>query len=182
MKGVSVQFATDEATPSRSFGYGFFDAPWSCYELTGDKKYLEIIKLGQLSEIAVYRHPRQTGSVADRYIAETGDTSLKDRYTACAADPALWKASLHNDNYYELDCFYLAWQCTGDLTFINEGTRLTLNDIAWELPMLTVGEQSTDRVWTPQRLVNRIALGGAAMLRNELFPKLAVSCQDSRTS
>jgi len=179
ISGCSVRFDTDEAKLSRSFGYGFFDAPWACYELTGDRKYLDFIQLGIRAEIARYRHPRQTGTVADRYIAETGDAGLKDRFTARVADPAFWKTSLHNDNYYELDTFYLAWQTSGDLRFIDEGTKLTLNDITWELPMLTMGEQSADRVWTPQRLVNRIVLGGPAMLRNELYPKHAVSWENA---
>jgi len=175
LTGFSVRFDTDAATPARSFGYGFFDAPWACYDWTGEKKYLDFIRLGIESEFASYRHPRQTGIVADRYIALTGDTALGPRYVAAAKDPALWRSSLHNDNYYELDAFYLAWQCTGDLAFIDEGMKLTLNDIAWELPMLTQGEQSTDRVWTPQRLANRVALGGSAMLRNELYPRLGAS-------
>ncbi|MCZ7646039.1 MAG: hypothetical protein M5U26_12260 [Planctomycetota bacterium] len=164
---------TNDTNPG--FGYGFFNAPWFAWEFTGARKYLEHIRLGMERDLRDYRHLRQTGQCADRYIQETGDTSLKDRHVAAAKMPYLWESSIHNDDYLDIDSFYVAWQCTGDMNFLTEGLKLSYNDILWELPMLTVGEQSTDRVWLPQRLLNRVALGGPAMLRNELYPKHAVS-------
>jgi hypothetical protein len=181
ISGAAVHFASGKAeTGGRSFGYGFFDAPFACYDLLNDKKYLDFIRLGMEAEMTgSNRRLRQTGSIAGRYVHETGERSFKDKWAAQAQNEDLWTQSLHNDNYYELDPFYLAWQCTGDIRFVTEGLKLTLNDITWALPMLTVAEQSTDRVWTPQRLVNRIALGGPAMLRNELYPKLGLSWENA---
>ena len=174
---TEVTFKTDKERTGRGFGYGFMDVPWAAYELTGDRRYLDFV--GQAVEYDTLRYhmrmPWGTATVAARYLDETRDFKLAERFQAIAADPRLWIRSLHNGGYNELDNFYYAWQCTGDLKHINEGTKLLCNDMTWELPMLTEAEQSTDRVWLPLRFANRITLGDISMRRNELFPKHAAS-------
>ena len=45
--------------------------------------------------------------------------------------------------------------------------------------MLTSAEQTTDRVWLPQSLANRMTLGDLSILRNQIYPKHAVSWEYS---
>ncbi len=173
----SVQFETEKETTGRGFGYGFMDVPWAAYECSREKRFMDFIGHAIRYDTTVYhvRMPWVTSTVAVRYLMETGDVSLAERFKSICADEKIWKRSLHNSTYHEMDSFIYAYICTGDVKYIDEGARLLCNDMTWELPMLTHAEQSTDRVWLPLRFANSVVLGDISMRRNELFPKHAVS-------
>jgi hypothetical protein len=179
--GASVQFSNDKTIPERNLGIAFPEAVWAAYDLTGDKTFLEAY--GRLLDYEVSRKPQEgllrTPSTLSAYLRESGDHRFDEFWKKNASDPALWTTSQHNDNYRALAEFYAAWLQTGDDEWINKGSGLALHHLNWSLPMLTDAEQTTDRVWLPQSLANRITLGDLSILRNQIYPKHAVSWEYS---
>lgn len=181
---VTIETATGRviapAAGKGSFSFGFADMPWAAYDLTGDKAFLDYAR-----DLINYelRRPRyrfyRTTSIIGAYLNETGDPQWNDIFVKQASVPELWTQSLHNDYYRSLDYFYAAWKQTGEERWLDEGSRLALYHLTWQMPMLTIAEQSTDRVWLPQRLANRMTLGDLAILRNEIYPKQAVSWENA---
>lgn len=175
--GLSVEIPSGKVLPEDFLRAGFPDAVWASYDLIGDQSSLEF--LGQAIDYEVNRKPlnnlHTTKTILAPYLNASKDSRWDALWLKNASDPELWKHSLHNSNYKELESFYAAWLRTGDDKWLNEGTALALYHMKWSFPMLTEAEATTDRVWLPQRLTNEITLGGLSILRNELYPKNAVS-------
>lgn len=178
---LAVEIPSGKIVPQTVFGISFADAPWAAYDLTRDTSFRDFA--GRMIGYEIDRKPTQaplrSHSILGAYLKETGDPTWDAFWQERASDVRLWERSLHNGNYRELDYFYAAWLRTGDDKWLNEGTKLALYHLTWSLPMLTEAEATTDRVWLPQRLANQMTLGGLAILRNEIYPKLAVSWENA---
>ncbi|HWL50894.1 MAG TPA: LamG-like jellyroll fold domain-containing protein [Chthoniobacteraceae bacterium] len=175
--GVTIEIPSGKVMDEPFFRLAFSDAIWASYRLTGDRSFRDFA--GQMIDWEMTRKPLKnvhtTTSILGAYLRETGDPRWDGRWRTAAADPGLWKRSLHNNNYRDLDAFYAAWLRTGEERWLDEGSRLALYHLTWAMPMLTEAGATTDRVWLPQRLANQMTLGGFSLLRNQIFPKHAVS-------
>ncbi len=179
--GVTIEIPSEKVIPEQFFRLSFPDAIWAAYRLTGDTSFRDFA--GQMIDWEMTRKPLEkyhvTASLLGAYLRETGDSRWDERWLAMAGDPELWKRSLHNNNYKDLEAFYAAWVRTGKDEWLNKGSELALYHLTWSMPMLTEAEATTDRVWLPQRLANQMTLGGLSILRNEIFPKHAVSWENA---
>ena len=72
----------------------------------------------------------------------------------------------------------MQWLMTGDVSAVTEALKATLSDMTWELPIYTEAEQSPDRLWLPQPILNHMMLGDIALLRNRIYPLHWVSWED----
>lgn len=179
--GVAVEVPSGKVIPEDYIRLSFADAPWAAYDLTGDTRFRDFA--GRMIDYEISRkplgRPHVSPSILGAYLKETGDPKWDAFWLQGAEDPELWKHSLHNGNYLELDYFYAAWLRTGDDKWLDAGTKLALYHMTWSLPMLTEAEATTDRVWLPQRLANQMTLGGLSILRNRIYPKHAVSWENA---
>lgn len=175
--GIYLNTITGKAVATQSISISFPDAVWAAWKFSGQSRFLELA--GNLIDWNMTRRPLRSlhsaGSIVASYLNDSDDERWDQLFTRAAQDESLWNSSIHNSNYRPLDYFYALWQRTNQDQWLNEGSKLTLYHMLWSLPMLTVAEATTDRVWLPQRLVNRMALGDLSILRNEIFPKHAVS-------
>ncbi|MFW6156664.1 MAG: CARDB domain-containing protein, partial [Armatimonadota bacterium] len=72
---------------------------------------------------------------------------------------------------------YAAWKQFGDREMLMEALRSSWERIELFFPIHTWVEQSADRVWISQDLVNRMYLGGQPGYRNYIYPTHAISWQ-----
>lgn len=179
--GVAVEISSGKVLPEDYIRLSFADASWAAYKLTGDTRFRDFA--GRMIAYETSRkpleHPHVSHSILGAYLRETGDSKWDALWRQGAEDQELWKHSLHNGNYRDLDYFYAAWLRSGDDKWLDAGTKLALYHMIWSLPMLTEAEATTDRVWLPQRLANQMTLGGLSILRNQIFPKHAVSWENA---
>ncbi|HWL53094.1 MAG TPA: LamG-like jellyroll fold domain-containing protein [Chthoniobacteraceae bacterium] len=179
--GASVEMPSGKTRAEDHFGTAYTSALWASYELTGDKSYLDFI--GSMINYEITRpplfHTLRTSSVAPSYLAATGDDRWDAYWEEKAGDPELWRRSIHNSNYRELNAFFATWIRSGDDDWLNLGSRLSLYHMIWSLPMLTEAEATTDRVWLPQSLANQITLGDHTILRNRVYPRHVVSWENA---
>lgn len=179
--GMEVGVPSGEIFPIDYIRASYPDAVWASYRFTGDESFKEF--LGELIGYEVERKPLQslhgTTSVFGAYIQATNDGRWDRFLKNTVNDATLWKASMHNSNYKQLDPFYAYWWRTGDDHWLDQGSKLAFYHMTWSYPMLTEAEATTDRVWLPQRLANQTMLGGLSIIRNQVFPKLAVSWENA---
>lgn len=179
--GVSIEIPSEKVISETTIRATFADALWASYDQTGDESFRAFA--GQVVDYELKRRPLEnihTGkAVLGAYLRETGDARWDAYWLESAGNPELWKRSLHNSNYKELEFFNAAWLRTKEDKWLDKGTKLTLYHLTWSLPMLTEAEATTDRVWLPQRLANHMTLGGLSILRNEIYPKHAVSWENA---
>lgn len=175
--GLSVAVPSGKIIPETTIRISYPDAAWAAWKFSGEPKFLEIIE--QIIDWNLSRRPLQnlhTGSsVISAYLNETKNDRWDKRWVKDASESALWESSLHNSNYRQLNLFHAVWLRTGEDSWLDQGSKLTLYHTTWGYPMLTEAEATTDRVWLPQPLVNRMFLGDLSILRNQIYPKHAVS-------
>ncbi|HWL52279.1 MAG TPA: hypothetical protein VNQ90_07580 [Chthoniobacteraceae bacterium] len=179
--GVAIEIPSEKVIAEPFIRLAFSDAVWASYKLTGERSFRDFA--GQMIDWEISRKPTEkvhaTASLLGAYLRETGDDRWDEEWRTRASDPELWKRSLHNNNYKDLDAFYAAWLRTGENRWLDEGSKLALYHLTWSMPMLTEAEATTDRVWLPQRLANQTTLGGFSILRNQIFPKHAMSWENA---
>lgn len=177
--GLSVAIPSGRNLPQATFELAFSDAVWASWNLSGQEKFKTFA--GAMIDYELNRRPLRdihtTSSILGAYLQETGDTRWDERWLEMAGDATLWERSIHNSNYKELNAFFAAWLRTQDDSWLDKGAALARYHTEWSYPMLTEAEATTDRVWLPQRLANMTTLGGLSILRNQIFPKHAVSWQ-----
>lgn len=175
--GLSVAVPSGKIIPETTIRTSYPDVAWAAWKFSGEQKFLEIIE--QIIDWNLTRRPLQnlhTGSsVISAYLNETGNDRWDKRWIQDASDSKLWETSLHNSNYRQLAPFHAAWLRTQEDHWLDQGAKLTLYHTTWGYPMLTEAEATTDRVWLPQPLINRMFLGDLSIIRNQIYPKHAVS-------
>ncbi len=179
--GLSIAIPSGKVVEEDFFSLSFADAVLAAWEFTGDAAHKTF--LGDIIQYEMSRKPLErlhsARSAVGTYLRETGDARWDARWKEAASDPSLWTRSMHNNNYKDLDYFMLTWLRTGEDRWLDEGAKLALYHLTWSIPMLTEAEATTDRVWVPQRLANQMTLGGLSILRNEIYPKHAVSWENA---
>ncbi|MGD9495612.1 MAG: LamG-like jellyroll fold domain-containing protein [Armatimonadota bacterium] len=169
-----VEFATEEREPERLASYAFGHMVWAAYDLTGERRYLDLLGTLWESDRRHYDQPQRTMEVAQQILGHLDREDIRADFAAAVAAVDLWTAPIrYTDTRPELK--YLQWLMTGKREPVVEALRATLSDLSWELPMWTEAEQSPDRLWLPQALPNMMALGDVSMLRNRTYPLQWVS-------
>ncbi len=168
-RAAVVDFATDEKNYERLLSYGFPLIAWACYDQTGDERYLRALELTWESDMRYYDAPQRSHDVLQQLVEHTDREDIRANLREVVASVDLWGTPIrYTDARPEFK--YLEWLLTGDESAVTEALKATLSDMIWELPMYTEAEQSPDRLWLPQAILNHMMLGDVALLRNRIYP------------
>jgi len=126
---------------------------WAAWRWTGDAKYLrpieQVLREGGLSALS--------GIVNSDLSLELDRPALRD--------PLVRAAASGGDNPLALG---MAWQATGDKTYLERLYDGQRKAATLRMPMMTVDQWWTDRVEIPSQELQRQRLGGVALWRNAI--------------
>lgn len=173
-RAYTVEFETGAKQPQRLLSYAWPYIPWACYDQTGDERFLRALPLTWEADRRHYDGPQRSQDVLQQLLRHTDREDIRANLREVIAAIDLWESPIrYTDSRPELK--YIEWLMTGDESAVTEALKATLSDMTWELPMYTTAEQSPDRLWLPQPLLNHMMLGDIALLRNRIYPTHWVS-------
>jgi len=177
-RAYTVEFETGNKQPQRLLSYAWPLIPWACYDQTGDERYLNGLTLTWEADRRYYDGPTRSQDVLQQILRHTDREDIRENLREVIDEIDLWSSPIrYTDSRPEYK--YVEWLMTGDESAVTEALRATLSDLTWELPMYTVAEQSPDRLWLPQPLLNHMMLGDVALLRNRIYPLHWVSWEQT---
>ncbi|MEA3400414.1 MAG: LamG-like jellyroll fold domain-containing protein [Armatimonadota bacterium] len=173
-RACTVRFETGEKRAERLTSYGFETLMAGAFHLTGEQRYADGLPLIWECDRRHYERPIRSMNVAQQILRHTDREDFRENLREAIAEVELWESPIrYTDDRPELK--YLQWLMTGDTAAVTEALKAMLSDLTWEMPMYTTAEQSPDRLWLPQPLLNHMRLGDVAMLRNRIYPQHWVS-------
>lgn len=176
-RGYIVEFATGRKEPQRLLSYGYPLIPWACYDQTGDERYLAALEQVWEADRRHYDGPQRSHDVLQQLLTHSDREDIRANLRDVIAGIDLWGSPIrYTDSRPEHK--YIEWLMTGDESAVTEALKATLSDMLWELPIYTTAEQSPDRLWLPQPILNHMMLGDVALLRNRIYPLHWVSWEE----
>ena len=177
-RAYTVEFATGKKEPQRLLSYAFALIPWACYDQTRDDRYLRALSLVWESDRRHYDGPTRSIDVLQQLVTHTEREDIRANILEVISGIDLWSSPIrYTDTRPEYK--YMEWLLTGDESAVTEALKATLSDLTWELPMYTTAEQSPDRLWLPQPILNHMMLGDISLLRNRIYPLHWVSWENT---
>lgn len=151
-------------------GYGSENMFFALVEWTGDDRYYLAHRVWLDQEMI---DPPIAPDLAERSVMSDYEDMLRERAESTSYDDL--SPSMGNDARTQIH--YAAWQQFGDREMLMDALRASWERIELLFPMHTWIEQSADRVWISQDLVDRMYLGGQPGYRNYIYPTHAISWQ-----
>ncbi len=166
----SVRFEDREvmSTTHAFGGYGSDNMYLALAEWTGDERYYLAHEVWLKQEMI---DPGMAPDLAERSVMSDYEELLRETAEGYSYDEL--KPAMGNDRRTQVHC--AAWQQFGDREMLMKALRNSWQRIELLFPMHTWIEQSADRVWISQDLVDRMYLGGQPGYRNYIYPTHAIS-------
>ena len=178
-QSIAIRFADDQEAPNNRGNV--LPVFWAAWRWTGDQKYLqpfrdqgaralESIPSNALDQLAM----RQTWGSQIVAISKAGTGRQGAGFaTPITSNPNSQRLNVPPPNNYAFT--HLAWQMTGDKSFLESLYASQIEASAIREYMNTEGSMWIDRIDLPYSELQRARLGGVALTRNSLYPGQAVS-------
>ncbi|MGM0492482.1 MAG: LamG-like jellyroll fold domain-containing protein [Armatimonadota bacterium] len=151
-------------------GYGSNNMYLALAEWTGDDRYYLPHRV-RLMQGAI--DAGMAPDLAQRSVMSEYEDLLREQAEGISYEDLL--PFMGNDSRSQVH--YAAWKQFGDREMVLAALKDSWERIEFLFPMHTWIEQSADRVWISQDLVNRLYLGGQPGYRNYIYPTHAISWQ-----